>query len=74
MNMFMSINLKTYEINNIYSFLKTHKKIENIKSSTSFKEIELAVQNSPITHTHIHTQEPDRFPRNSTRHLSTRKS
>ena len=70
MNMFVSINLKTYEIN-IYSFLKTHKKIENIKSSASFKEIELAVQNSPITHTHIHTQEPDRFPRNSIRHLST---
>lgn len=54
--MFVSINLKTYEINNIYSLKKTtHKKIENIKSPTSFKEIELPVQNSSTTHTLTHT-------------------
>lgn len=34
MNMFVSINLKTYEINNIYSLKKQLiKKIENIKES-----------------------------------------
>lgn len=53
--MFVFINLKTYEINNIYSLKKTHKKIENIKSPTSFKEIDLAVQNSSITYTHTYT-------------------